>query len=247
LVALVDAQCKRHYEIDAPIPDPVRRIRVAGTDNLRHFNVSGGQWYGALVEALDRVSGRTFDDFRDVLDWGCGCGRVLRYVSARHAINLIGVDIDADAIGWCKSAFPTRTFHAIGLDPPLPLPANSVDLVYGMSVFTHLSECNQFKWLEELRRVSRPGGMLLLSVHGDHAWFRSARPAVDFCEWKSQGFLDLHRDDALKDVISDPDYYRTVFHDMGYVIREWGKYFRVVEYIPGVLQNHQDLVVLLRE
>ncbi len=248
LVPLVETQCKWLYEVDAPIPDPARRIRVAGTDKLGHFIASGGEWYGTLVQALETAFGKTFDDFPDVLDWGCGCARVLRYVSARHTINLIGVNIDADKIAWCESAFPTTAFHAIGLDPPLPLAAESIDLVYGLSVFTHLSERDQFMWLEELRRITRPGGVLLMTVQGEHAWFRSrVVAAADFVDWKRRGFRDDQADTVLKDFISDPNYYRSVFHDMHYVIREWGRFFRVVEYIPGMLQSHQDLVVLVRE
>jgi SAM-dependent methyltransferase len=247
LVPLVETQCKCSYEVDSPIPDPARRWRVAGTEDLNVFTWYGGECYGKLADTLERVFGRTFDDFRNVLDWGCGCGRVLRYVTARHTMNLTGVDIDPDSIGWCKSAFPKCTFHAIGLNPPMPLASESMDLVYGISIFTHLRERDQFLWLEELRRITRPGGVLLLSVHGNHAWFRSGQPREHFVEWKRTGFRDAHGNTALNEVISDHDYYRSVFHDIHYVIREWGKYFQIVQYIPGLLQDAQDLVVLVRE
>jgi 2-polyprenyl-3-methyl-5-hydroxy-6-metoxy-1,4-benzoquinol methylase len=60
-----------------------------------------------LARMVWRISNskKTFDDFPCVLDWGCGSGRVLRYVAARHRVNLRCVDIDADNIGWCKTAF----------------------------------------------------------------------------------------------------------------------------------------------
>jgi SAM-dependent methyltransferase len=211
--------------------------------------LAGSLTYGALVDALDRTFGKTFDDFPRVLDWGCGSGRVLRYVAARHQVNLTGVDIDADNIEWCKTAFPKCSFQAADLDPPLPFATESFDLVYGISVFTHLREDDQFKWLRELRRVTRPGGVLLLSVSGDYVWFKahSNAPPSAYVAWKRNGFLDAAPDAMLNGFIRDSNYYRSVFHDMRYVVREWSRFFKVVGYIPGMSHQYQDLVVLVRE
>ncbi len=41
---------------------------------------------------------------------------------------------------------------------------------YAFSVFTHLTEDRQHHWMNELRRVLRPGGHLLFSLHG--AYYR---------------------------------------------------------------------------
>ena len=202
-----------------------------------------------LARMVWRISNskKTFDDFPCVLDWGCGSGRVLRYVAARHRVNLRVVDIDADNIEGCKTAFPKCSFQTIDLDPPLPLPAESIDLVYGISVFTHLSEHDQFKWLDELRRVTRPGGVLLFPLHGDHAWFRSNAPPSTLVDWKRHGFLDASRDPNLDGFIRDANYYRSVYHDANYVVRQWSRFFKVVAFLPGMLLSFQDLVVLVRE
>jgi SAM-dependent methyltransferase len=241
--------CWHFPGVDTPLPEPARRIRVHGTDDAISFVLGGAQCYGALVDALDRAFGKTFDDFPCVLDWGCGSGRVLRYVAARHRVNPRGVDIDADNIKWCETAFPKCSFQTIDLDPPLPLAAESIDLVYGISVFTHLSEPDQFKWLDELRRVTRPGGVLLFSLHGDHTWFRnqSNAPRSTFVDWKRHGFLDAGHDPNLNGFVRDANYYRVAYHDANYVVREWSRFFKVVEFFPGMLQFHQDVVVLVRE
>jgi SAM-dependent methyltransferase len=249
LAPLVDARWPFFPEIDTPLPDAPRRIRVHGNDDLTTFILVGAQNYWVLVDALDRACGKTFDDFPVVLDWGCGSGRVLRYVAARHHADLIGVDIDADNIGWCKTAFPRCTFQTTGLYPPLPFATESIDLVYGVSVFTHLRERDQFQWLEELRRITRPGGVLLLSFHGDHAWFRSR--SMESCsalvDWKVRGFYDASSDPNLNGFIPDDNYYHDVYHDLDYITREWNRFFKLVAHYPGMLQGFQDLVVLERK
>jgi SAM-dependent methyltransferase len=247
LVPLAENQFKYVCEVDSPLPEPAQRARVGGTDSLSDFLKIGAQNYGHLAETLNRVLGKTFDDFDSALDWGCGCGRALRYLAAKHQVKLTGVDIDAQTVAWCKRAYPRCSFHAIDLNPPMPLDPESFDLIYGISVFTHIREHDQYLWLEELKRVSRPGAVLLLSIHGDHAWLPSPWPASDFVDWKRRGFWDIGSNHDLREVLPDPDYYRSIFHDSRYVIREWGKFFKVVEIIPGLLQDNQDMVVLVKE
>jgi SAM-dependent methyltransferase len=46
-------------------------------------------------------------------------------------------------------------------------PDQSFDFIYALSIFTHLTEPLQSFWVEELGRVLRPGGHLLLTVHGE--------------------------------------------------------------------------------
>jgi SAM-dependent methyltransferase len=50
--------------------------------------------------------------------------------------------------------------------PPLPFEAESFDLVYALSVFTHLPTRMQRPWMEELLRVTVRGGHVVFSTHG---------------------------------------------------------------------------------
>ena len=102
-----------------------------------------------------------------ILDFGCGCGRVTRYW-ADQAVEVHGSDLNPKLVAWCRSGLAFATFAANGLEPPLAYADGRFGFVYALSVFTHLPETLQVAWMEELRRVLRPGGHLLLTTHGAH-------------------------------------------------------------------------------
>ena len=100
-----------------------------------------------------------------MLDFGCGCGRVARWWSAYRG-EFAGSDLSAPAVAWCRRNLPFGRFEQNGLEPPLAFADESFDLVYALSVFTHLTAELQLAWRDELRRVLRPGGRLLVTTHG---------------------------------------------------------------------------------
>ena len=101
-----------------------------------------------------------------MLDFGCGCGRVTRYWGD-FAGSVSGSDVSAKAVDWCRTNLPFARFEVNRLAPPLAFADESFDLVYALSVFTHLTDELQLAWRDELRRVLRPGGRLLLTTHGE--------------------------------------------------------------------------------
>src|SRR5207244_2931679 len=108
-----------------------------------------------------------------VLDFGCGCGRVTRYWNDFGG-EVSGSDVSAKAVAWCRANLTFARFEVNRLAPPLAFPDEQFDLVYALSVFTHLTEELQLAWRDELRRVLRPGGRLFVTTHG-----RSYAPRLD--------------------------------------------------------------------
>src|SRR5262245_11351999 len=80
--------------------DTARRVRVSGTTDEVIFETLGASSLFAISRALREYFGRKFADCAAILDWGCGCGRVARFLANEAPNKLVGIDIDADNIGW---------------------------------------------------------------------------------------------------------------------------------------------------
>lgn len=229
---------------DLPWPDPARRQRVHGSTDLEPFRQMGGTGFQRLRDALLRCFSTVFSDYPRVLDWGCGCGRVLRYFHDVPGCRVVGADIDADNLAWCRANLPFAEYVTVPLHPPTPLPADGFDLAFGLSVFTHLKEPDQFEWLAELARVVRPGGVVLVTYHGEAAVATSRLPKRLYQRLHRTGFLDLANVQYDAD-LPEQNYYRDTFHTDAYIRREWAKHFEVVDLLPMWIGS-QDLAVLRR-
>lgn len=147
-----------------PLPPAHLQILVAGWANPDFGNDGAAD---TIREVLMTGSGRAIEDLDAVLDFGVGCGRVARHWATVQGPRFHGCDYNPQLTAWCRENLPFIEVRDNELEPPLPYDDHSFDLVYAISVFTHLREELQGPWIDELRRVLRPGGLALFSVHGD--------------------------------------------------------------------------------
>lgn len=119
-------------------------------------------------------------DVDTVLDFGCGCGRLLAgWEHQRHkGMRLLGADINPKMIAFCQQNIAFAETITIGFEPPLPYYGDSVDLAYAASVFTHMELEPARLWAAELARIVRPKGTLVITFHGAHyiSELRAERP-----------------------------------------------------------------------
>jgi SAM-dependent methyltransferase len=150
-----------------PLPPPRLRLLVDGRngDAATFFRIGAQLRRG--IGAAAASAGTPVGYMRAILDFGCGCGRVARHWEAGVGPEVYGCDYNPDLIAWCAANLPAMRVVRNGLAPPTPYVTGSFDLVYALSVFTHLDEPLQRGWLSEFRRLLRPGGMLVLSVLGE--------------------------------------------------------------------------------
>lgn len=232
----------RHVDL----PDPDRRFRVIGNRDPRGFLDTGATDFHRLDCVVRRISGKPLGAQSNVLDWGVGCGRLARHFPQADGGAFSGCDIDRDNVAWCREHLRGR-FVGSSLQPPLPFDDGEFDVVYGISVFTHLRESLQDRWLDELRRVLRPGGIVLTTVHGETAVDFQRLSPPEYVKLlaaiASKGLLAGGANHQLDGFVDEPDEYLNVFHHRDYVARHWQRGFDVMHVIPGYIFTH-DLVVM---
>jgi SAM-dependent methyltransferase len=142
-----------------------RVLSLEGWDDpFQAYERLGAETKAALLDLLPEDW--SFRDKR-VLDFGCGAGRTLRhFLGEAEQGELWGTDIDARSIAWVQDNL-CPPLHALrcGSAPPLQFEGSSFDLVWAISVFTHLTD-QSLAWLAELHRVLKPEGLLMASYTG---------------------------------------------------------------------------------
>ena len=220
-----------------PAP-PVNLVRLTtGTFSLAWMFQSGALAASSIVTALAK-NGVRLESLGRVLDFGCGCGRVVRHW-ARLDAEVHGCDYNPRPINWCRRRLTFARFATNGLHPPLPYGSAQFDLVYALSVFTHLPEPLAFAWMREMQRVLKPDGLLLVTTHGEayldeltddeRRLFHQARLVVRNPEAAGTNYCGVYcSEDYIRETLSDG--------------------FNLVDFIPrGAAGNpHQDLVLLRR-
>jgi SAM-dependent methyltransferase len=173
------------------------------------------------------------------LDFGCGSGRLeQQLVAESQSLEIHGCDIDAKSIEWLRAnASPPFHFHLTGEAPPLPFPDEHFDVVVALSVFTHLPWTWR-AWLEELRRVLKPGGIAMLSYATRAVWTSFGHALADFDP------LGEHIDGADR---SWDEGGPTVFYGDAWIASRWSEVLRVRALFAEGVDGFQSMAVLQKE
>lgn len=152
---------------------PVNLMRVvASTTDYNRFVWSGRLTVSRILDLL-QASGIEFSKLENILDFGCGCGRLTRFFlmldSCKGSRKVYGSDTEAEHIKYCRANMPHGTFVVNGTSPVLSFADGQFDMVVSYSVFTHIKAEKQLGWFKELGRVIRPGGVLIFSTHATDA------------------------------------------------------------------------------
>ena len=174
------------------------------------------------------------------LDWGSGAGRLIRHFMPEAVANrIIAADIDEPSIAWITANLAPIEGIAVAVEPGIPLADESVDLVTGFSVMTHITD-HWAGWLLEIRRILRPGGLALFSTCGDDmipVLLKHPAP-ID-----AIGMLVVKYGNPW--AFGGP----TVVHAPWWVRAHWGRAFEIVRIDARALRGEQhghDLVLMRR-
>ncbi len=225
---------------DALPPGHLQHRQVAGVWGPSFY--SEGRKILDQLAAAFREAGKPLETAESILDFGCGCGRVLRnFRDFPHTGDIWGCDIDAESIAWDRTHLADiGRFSANPTLPPTEFGNGQFDAIYAVSVFTHLPEEMQYAWLSELRRILRPGGVLVASYHGANHWDVGDPILKDEVETRGFAYRTGDPTEGL------PDFYMHAFQTPANIRKRWSWFFDVVAIRQTYIHGLQDAAILRR-
>jgi SAM-dependent methyltransferase len=207
-----------------------------------------------VIRLIDRsleAAGRMDADVRSWLDFGCGYGRVVRFLVQRvDPQRVYASDVIEEAVDFCASEFGVNPRHSTATLDELDF--GRFDFLYAISVLTHLDEENETAMMRFVHRSLEPGGIALFTTHGQ--W------SLDNLGFYGEIYEDL-RDDLSRRVHErgvafvpyhhyPGDRYGMTWHSAQYVQSQMaelhGDSMRLLFFEPHGLDHHQDVFVYQR-
>lgn len=251
--------------VDFPVP-PYHLMRRTGPKSLLQYYHGGLRSYLPIAV----LAGHHGIDLRrplNVLDFGCGVGRQLLHFARDYPLpTYFACDVHPEYVQFIHRAFPQIVVHASGFAPPLHYSHDQFDMVYSVSVFSHLHPDDHVPWLKELSRVVKPSGYAFLTIEGATAvrrrmatkvWEEDPDVAVaalerDGVRYKEYDDLAWHKAHEGAPFVGakyagvEGSYGNTAMSPR-YVREHWtGTGFEVAGVVEGVIDRRQDVVVLRR-
>ncbi|MBI2624834.1 MAG: class I SAM-dependent methyltransferase [Candidatus Nealsonbacteria bacterium] len=170
-----------------------------------------------------------------VLDLGCGNGRFSAFVKDKKA-DYFGTDASERLIAIAKRNYPGVSFQAADAFN-LPFPSNFFNKVYIIAVLHHIpSKDKRLRFLDEAKRVLKPGGLLVLAVWEPHGLNESLL-LLKYAIFKLLGLSKLDFGDVFEPWGKKTNRYYHLFSkkELISLLKEAG--FRVLE--NGIVKNER--------
>jgi ubiquinone/menaquinone biosynthesis C-methylase UbiE len=128
--------------------------------------LAGGKFQIEKLLKLLKQSDYSIRSGDRILDFGCGAGRMLRWLKP-HAekCEIWGVEINSELVYWANQFLnPPFNFATSTTVPHLPFEDKYFNFIYCGSVFTHIDDF-AISWLLELRRILSKDSILFITIH----------------------------------------------------------------------------------
>ncbi len=189
-----------------------------------------------LLEAVDQPLLKT----RRVLEFASGHGRFTRHlVKALGPARVVVSDVVPSAVAFSRETFGVDGFLSTSVPEDVQWP-DRYDLVFVLSLFSHLPRSTWSRWLKVLYEAVAPGGLLVFSTHGIKA------ADFDHVTLDQEGYFFAASSESTA---IDEQEYGTTFTSEAFVmarIAETVGADRLVHKAPVHFWNHQDAYVLRR-
>ena len=198
------------------------------------YFLRSGRRHAELIRELLEEAGSPIEELEAILDWGCGCGRILRHWKPLRQTRVLGCDINPKMVEWCNENLPFADVDANDLSPPFPYSGSSFELVYALSVITHLPEDLQHAWIGDCFRVLKPKGYLLFSTLGEHYLSLKRLTEGERKAFSNGEVVVLYEDSPGTSLCS-------AYHPLAYVREKLAADFDAVSFRPAAEDGRHDI------
>jgi len=232
-------QKNAHFKVQHPdtaLPPDYMLFEAFQLDHQKYYE--GGAQSARMI--VDLILPHAAPGVLRVLDWGCGPARIVRHLPNLLPVGSIifGTDYNTRTVEWCRQHIKGVTFSQNNLHPPTTYSDQFFQVIYSLSVLTHLSEASHQAWYSELMRVASPGAVLLLTTQGQA-----------FCEKLTKTEQNQFKNGQLVvrgNVVEGHRVY-SAFHPAAYMQALFQGSAVVLEHLPGYPQNwgiEQDIWII---
>jgi ubiquinone/menaquinone biosynthesis C-methylase UbiE len=214
--------------------------------------------YNLIADDFSRTRDETWDEMfflfenflkpgDKVLDLGCGNGRWVKLFQT-YNVDYVGIDSSLRLIEIAKKNYPNARFQ-VEESLNLSFPDNWFDKVYTIAVFHHIpSEEFKLKFLKEVKRVLKPGGILILTVWKFHR-SREMRLLIKYTILKLLGKSKLDFRDVFEPWGKKVERYYHYFSEKELINLVEKVGFRLIEggIVKNEMGNRQNLYIVAKK
>ncbi len=214
----------------------------------RRFVEAGTALFHILEAAILKYKPNQPIEKMEILDFGCGVGRVAMPFFYKYKRPTACVDISSRAVEYLQEVLPGANPRRSRGEPPLPyFKDGQFDVIYSISVFTHLNLEKGDAWLKEIHRLLKPGGLALLST-SSHVRLEGHKVHAERAPlWQDVTVEKFEREGRIFRGEFNPmmkGEYGCTIHTPEWVKANWSKLFTVKETRVRELGDRQDLNIL---
>ena len=135
---------------------------------IRDYLADGWRTLAELTQLLARLE-RNLHTCSHFLEFACGFGRFTRHLVSALPTNTLHVsDVVPGSVDFLRSQFNVSGFYS-STDPATVSfpPQQHYDIIFVLSLFSHLPDSTWQAWLTRLFSVVKPGGVLIITTHGE--------------------------------------------------------------------------------
>jgi len=253
--------------IDFPVPLNSSMRKTTASGNIFTYYNSGISSYLPIATMAEKYGLDLRESNLNILDFGCGVGRLLLHFNRIYnSNNYFACDIDDTSISFVSKNYSNVECYTNDYFPPLKYNDAKFDMVYSLSIFSHINIDDQIEWLKELSRVTKSGGYLFLSIEGYQSikhWLH-----LDLGLNKEDAFNKLEADGYIfapyqnwQETVQQGNNLRNASQLVGvkkpygimvmsksFIQTHWNSHgLEVVDIIEGIITTRQDLIVLRKK